>query len=115
MTLMRGVTMASGFPADIIKCRACGARDITVTDRVRSDAIVSCSQCGTVLWTWPEFLNRIGAIVGVRGATAEGSMSRLARREAEGGAKGEGLRLVSDSGQVCPGTGPKAQLGLSSD
>ncbi len=43
------MTMASGFPAEIIRCRACGARDIAVTDRVRSGAVVSFYQCGTVL------------------------------------------------------------------
>jgi uncharacterized Zn finger protein len=58
--------MASGFPAEIIKCRACGARDVELTSWARADAVVSCYQCGTVLWTWPEFLNRVGAIVDAR-------------------------------------------------
>jgi len=55
--------MASGFSAEIIKCRACGARDVELTDWVRADAVVSCYQCGTALWTWPEFLNRVSTIV----------------------------------------------------
>jgi hypothetical protein len=54
--------MASGFYPEIIKCRACGARDVEVVDRVRSNTVVSCYQCGTVLWTWPEFLNRVATI-----------------------------------------------------
>ena len=68
--------MASVFPAEIIKCRACGARDVELTDWVRSDAVVSCYQCGTALWTWPEFLNRVGTIVDARkpaGVTMERS------------------------------------------
>ena len=58
--------MASGFYAELIECRACGARDVEVMDRVRAEAVVSCCRCGTALWTWSEFLNRVGTIVDTR-------------------------------------------------
>ena len=54
--------MASVFPAEIIKCRACGARDVEVIDRARAEPVVSCYRCGTALWTWSEFLHRVGTI-----------------------------------------------------
>ena len=70
------MTMTSGFPAEMIKCRACGARDVEVTDRIGSDAVVSCCRCGTVLWTWPEFLSRIETLVEAE-ATGRAGSARL--------------------------------------
>jgi hypothetical protein len=58
--------MASRFPAELIKCRACEARDVEVTEQVRAEAVVSCCRCGTALWTWSEFLHRLGTIVDTR-------------------------------------------------
>jgi len=73
--------MASGIHPEIIKCRACGARDVEVVDRVRSNTVVSCYQCGTVLWTWPEFLDRIGAFITAGDAKSVGLMSADLRTE----------------------------------
>ena len=73
--------MTSGFFPEIIKCRACGARDVEMVDRVRSHTVVSCYQCGTVLWTWPEFLHRIGAFAAAGDAKSVGLMSADLRTE----------------------------------
>jgi hypothetical protein len=54
--------MASSFPSDVIKCRACGARDVQATSGIRADGLVTCCSCGTILWTWPEFQHRIEAV-----------------------------------------------------
>ena len=51
--------MASGFPADVIRCRACGARDVQTQGKIGRSTVLSCSQCGTGLWTWCEFLQRV--------------------------------------------------------
>jgi hypothetical protein len=50
--------MAANQP-DVIKCTACGSREVQVVGRLEHAAAVSCSRCGTTLWTWPEFLQRI--------------------------------------------------------
>ena len=70
----------------MIKCRACGAGDVEVKDRIGTDAVVSCCRCGTVLWTWPEFLSRIETLVeaeaagraGSAGSQSSGSRNRAA-------------------------------------
>jgi hypothetical protein len=70
----------------MIRCRACGAGDVEVTDRIGTDAVVSCCRCGTVLWTWPEFLSRIETLIEAEAAGragSAGSRSSGARNRAE--------------------------------
>jgi hypothetical protein len=55
--------MSSGFPTYVIRCPICQARSATLTGPIRSDAVVACSQCGTPLCTWAEFLERLAATI----------------------------------------------------
>jgi len=54
--------MASGFPSELIRCRHCGAREVEVSSKLMRNALVTCCDCGQVLWTWGEFLTLIEAI-----------------------------------------------------
>ena len=52
----KGAAMDSGFPASLIRCRHCGAREVELISRLTRNALVRCSDCGEALWTWGEFL-----------------------------------------------------------
>jgi len=78
------MTMASGYPAEIIKCQACGARDVEVTDRIGSDAVVCCYRCGLILWTWPEFLSRIATAVEAGGRETAGPAAMRSKGDRSG-------------------------------
>jgi hypothetical protein len=71
--------MASGFPADMIRCQACGAREVK-SGGVQRDALVLCCGCGTVLSTWCEFLGRIGASIEAGSVDVERGSGSTRRR-----------------------------------